>query len=207
MEQKGNTWIDEKGQEIPLTKHITPYYRKSERNATRLFKGATDLNERLKKYKQLAIDLSKEVYELYQKENGILADQRKGNFTWYNFDKSVKCEIHIAPQFAYDKEILLECQEMINEYIDTELPDESFAKMLKTALKTTKDNLDKAKLDKLFAQISHIKDTNLQAKLKELKKSVKATHSKVYFNIHTKNKEGTYDLMVLNLSSINLTNK
>ena len=97
---KDKKWIDESGTEVPV-EYITPGLRMKERNASSLLKSAKDLNKRLTVFKKIVIKLSDDVYQKAMEEFKTKANG-KGNFTWFNFDRSIKIEVSISERTEFD---------------------------------------------------------------------------------------------------------
>ncbi len=56
---------------------------------------AVKINSKLVVFKKQMQDVCHQVYDAFMAENNNSEKQRKGNFTWYNFDRSLKIEVSI----------------------------------------------------------------------------------------------------------------
>jgi hypothetical protein len=102
MIQKVNQeeWIDETGKKVPV-KYISIGTRLKERNAATLLRESKRINKNLKVFKAQITDLCQAVLKKALEEYKAKT-AGKGNFTWFNFDRSIKIEVSISDRIAFD---------------------------------------------------------------------------------------------------------
>src|SRR5690606_20402551 len=94
-------WVDEKGIQVPYNR-TTAFERKQEKTAIKIFKEAENLHNKLVVFKQQIAEECKEIYNAFLKENKVdNALDRKGNFTWHNFDRSIRIEVSVSERIEF----------------------------------------------------------------------------------------------------------
>lgn len=206
-EQQIKTWTDISGEKVPL-KYVPKLAKLKERHSLRLLKAALDIQKRLIEFKKLFNMLNNEVYEKELKEKGLFAKDQKGNFRWHNFSGTVRLEMDMAAKYSFDKEALKECQDLVNEHIDTLEGNEDLKPLAKDALKISKGNMDLAKLNKLYENRKHFKNDEVVKAIEKLKDSVKSTKSKAYTRLFIReNPDDDWTPVILNLSAVDIGNE
>jgi hypothetical protein len=196
-------WKDEAGMEIPVTR-VRASEKLKERMSSSLLKKATTIRELLVELKELANSATNDVNSAILKENGIAKKDSKGNFTWYNFDRSIKIEVSVNERIEFDETLIALCKSKLDEFIDANLNGvDAFVKsLINDAFQNTKGKLDSKKVMSLLKHRSKIKDQRYQDAMEFLEKSIRRPDSKTYFRIWEKNAEGEYKNIDLNFSSI-----
>lgn len=198
-----SVWIDETGMQIPFNR-TRASERLRERSANVLLKKAQSINELLHEYKELVKKASEDVYNAVLKENDIAKKDSKGNFSWYNFDRSIKVEVSINERIDFDETLISLCKSKLDEFIDDNLQgvDLFVKELVNDAFQNTKGKLDSKKVMSLLKHRSKIKDHRYQEAMALLEKSIRRPDSKTYFRIAVKDAEGKYQYIDLNFSSI-----
>jgi hypothetical protein len=199
---KDQEWKDESGRMVPLS-YITPLMRQKERTAGNLLKGAKKINEDLVVFKENVKKLCDEVYQKAQEE---LKTQKisKGNFTFFNFDASIKVEVSISERIDFDDLTIQACKSKLDEFLSRTLDSkQEFVKeLVNDAFSTAKGKLDAKKVLNLVKYRDKIKHELFQEALNLLEKSIRKPDSKTYFRIWECNENGEYNIIDLNFSSI-----
>lgn len=199
---KDKQWKDETGRDIPI-EYISPVNRLKERNAGALVKQAKQINKQLVDFKKSTVKLCAEVYAKMMDEFKTKADA-KGNFTWFNFDRSIKIEVSISDRIDFDDLTITACKSKLDEFLsDTLDSKQEFVKDLVTdAFSTSRGKLDAKKVMGLLKYRSKIKAELFQEALNLLESSIRRPESKTYFRIWERAADGSYALIDLNFSSI-----
>lgn len=196
-------WQDETGGYIPYSR-TTPYERTCEKNAHKLYRGALDINARVAQFKEEVAELCKEAYEASLKETNTTGEGRKGNFTWYNFARTIKIEVNINEKIEFDDLLIKACKEKLDEFIGkhtTTLQD--FIKtLINDAFEQSNGQLDTRKVLTLKRHKDRVNDPLFTEALDLLDKSIRRPSSKAYFRIWAKDGEGKWQAIDLNFSSI-----
>ena len=89
MKQTGKQekWVDEAKMEVPY-KRITKAERLMEIKSYSLLTEAKGISSGLNDFKNRIKAICEEVYSAFMLENNVKSSA-KGNFTWYNFDRSI----------------------------------------------------------------------------------------------------------------------
>ncbi len=202
--QKSSTklWEDEQGMKIPYTR-ITKVERLMERQSSKLMKEALKVNSKLSIFKTQIQDICNEVYEEFMAENNS-DKKRKGNFTWYNFNRSIKIEVSITERIEFDDLTIQACKRKLDEFlsVNVEIKDEFVKELVMDAFETSRGNLDAKKVMGLLRYKSKIKAPLFLEAMDLLEKSIRRPDSKTYFRIWVKDELGKYMNIDLNFSSI-----
>jgi hypothetical protein len=195
-------WKDETGKMIPL-KYVSPLNRIKERAAGSLLNTAKKLSEELTEFKASVKKLCNEVYMKAQEE---LKTQNisKGNFTFFNFDRSIKIEVSISERIDFDDLTIQACKSKLDEFLSSTLDSkQEFVKeLVNDAFSTAKGKLDAKKVLNLVKYRGKIKHELFQEALNLLEESIRRPDSKTYFRIWDREESGEYKLIDLNFSSL-----
>lgn len=199
---KEKQWTDETGSVVPID-YISLGNRLKERSAGSLLKNAKRLNKQLKKFKAKTQELCDKVYKAMLEEFKAKADS-KGNFTWFNFDRSIKIDVSVSERIDFDDLTIKACKQKLYEFLDANLDaKQAFVKeMVTDAFSTSRGKLDAKKVMSLLKYRQQIKAPLFQDALNLLEESIRRPDSKVYFRIWERNGSGEYELIDLNFSSI-----
>ena len=199
---KDKKWIDESGTEVPV-EYITPGLRMKERNASSLLKSAKDLNKRLTVFKKIVIKLSDDVYQKAMEEFKTKANG-KGNFTWFNFDRSIKIEVSISERTEFDDLAIEASKSKLDEFLTNNIDSKAeFVKdLVIDAFSTSKGKIDADKVFQLMKYRTKIKHPLFQEAINILSDGIRRPGSKTYFRIWQKKDNGSYALVNLNFSNI-----
>lgn len=202
--QKSNQefWIDESGNKIPYSR-TTKTERLMERTAAKLLKDAKQMNEKLTLYKEAFADACDAVYKSFLHEKELSTD-RKGNFTWYNFDRSIRIEISISERVTFDDLLITSAREKLNEFLTDNISGktEFIKELVIDAFKTSKGQLDSKKVMNLLKYRGKIKDKLYQSAMEDIENSIRRPSSRRYFRISERQPDGDYKAVDLNFSSI-----
>jgi hypothetical protein len=203
QKQSEPTWQDENGTAIP-TNRLTILEKQAEKNTYKLLKGAQSLNAQLVKFKEEVATLCDSIYEASLEETKTKGKDRKGNFTFFNFNRSIKVEVAISERIEFDDLTIQACQEKLNELIDQGTKEvDSFLKgIIMDAFSKSNGSLDAKKVIGLKKHKTRTKNPLYHEAMELLDQSIRRPESKRYFRIFLKNEEGKYENIDLNFSSI-----
>lgn len=194
-------WTDEKGIQC-LYSRTTNSERLMEAQSYKLAKEALKLNQELSAFKNYVREVCQEVYDTYMAEKE--ATPTKGNFTWYNFDRSIKIEVSINERIEFDDLGITACKSKLHDFLkeNVESKDAFIKDMVMDAFETSRGKLDAKKVMSLLRYRSKIKNPLFQEALNLLEESIRRPESKTYFRVSTRTAEGKYEVIDLNFSSI-----
>jgi len=199
---KQQFWTDEKGIKIPYNR-TSKLERAKERYCSSMLIHAKMLNRDLKAFKESVQKMCDEVYQIAiidYKASG----KTKGNFTFFNFDRTIKIEVSINERIVFDDLMIASAKEIfdtfINEVIDTKV--DFIKELINDAFSTTKGGLDSKKVLSLLKYRSKIKNTEFHRALDLIEQSISRPDSRTYFRVWEMNDKGEYKNIDLNFSSI-----
>lgn len=199
---KDQQWKDETGRDIPIG-YISQGNRMKEHHAGALLKEAKTLNKKLSAFKANVQKLCSEVYAKMMEEYKVKSDS-KGNYTWFNFDRSVKVEVSVSDRIEFDDIAIKACKDKLDEFLkDTLDSKQEFVKeLVADAFSTSRGKLDAKKVMGLLKYRTKINAPLFQDALNLIESSIRRPDSKVYFRIWEKQADNSYKLIDLNFSSI-----
>lgn len=196
-------WIDESGQEIPYNR-ITKNERLNERLASKIAKEALSTHHKLVAFNKLITDYSHQAYDAFMKSKDI-HKKRKGNFLWFNFDRSIKIEIDVNSKIDFDSLTITAAKHKLDEFLDLTIKtEEEFVKDIIIGAFETKrsGDLDTKQVMKLTSYESRIKSPLFHEAMKLIRSAIRRPTSKTYRRISIKDENGKYQTIVLNASSL-----
>lgn len=195
-------WLDETGTKIPYNR-INKSERYNEIASAGIAKAAMALNADLIAFKEKVKNSCQKAYDLYMSEKG--SDKKsKGNFNWFNFDRSIKIEVSINDRIEFDDLGIIACKDKLDEFLggNVESKDDAVKALIMDAFNNTKGKLDAKKVMNLLRYRSKIKHQLFQDALNLLEGAIRKPDSKTYFRVWVKDEAGQYKNIDLNLSSI-----
>ncbi|MDT8346516.1 MAG: DUF3164 family protein [Flavobacteriaceae bacterium] len=203
--QKSNSefWYDENNVAIPYNR-TTRSERLMERHAARILKQAESLNAKLAEFKTLVRDLCREAYDAFMAEKGI-DKETKGNFTWYNFNRSIKIEVSINERIEFDDLTIEAAKARFDAFLKDNITSKNqFAKeMIIDAFETQRaGKLDVKRILQLTRYEDKINDDLFSEAVKLINEAIRRPDSKTYFRVWRKDDDGKYQNIDLNFSSI-----
>jgi hypothetical protein len=198
-------WFDESGAVIPYNR-TTPLERLREKKAFSLYSTASKLNSDLLKFKTEFHEAIEKVLELARKENAVKLDG-KGNFTWYNFNRTIKIEVNNYDLIKFDELTIEAAKEKLFTIIRDNIQGDDFIiSIVEDAFQTSKGKLDTRKVLGLKKHTSRIKDKTIKDAWIDamglIDKAVSRPTSKTYHKVWVKDNDGKYQPIDLNFSSL-----
>ena len=203
---KDKTWLDDNGLQIPVNR-ITKAEKLRERKAGKIIKDALRLNKLLKEFKQYVKEASEEVRQAVYKETGVEPKENaKGNYTWYNFDRSVKIEVNINEPIDFDDLLINAAKEKLDEFLNNniEAKNEFIKEMVLQAFETRSGKLDTKRVLNLTRYKDKVNKPLFSEAVELINKAIRRKPSRMYFRIWAKDENGKYQNIDLNLSSIEI---
>lgn len=182
---------------------LLPSEKLREKHSEAIYKDALKINGLLAEFKVKIKSLCMEVYEVYMAEKDN-TKPGKGNFTWFNFDRSLKIEVSINDSITFDDLGIKAAKDKLDEFLNANLDakQEFLKEMVTDAFSNTRGRLDAKKVMQLLKYKSRINEPLFQDALTVLEQSIRRPDSKTYFRVWERNDDGKYDLIDLNFSSI-----
>lgn len=201
-----SVWRDEAGTDIPASR-ITKAEREREKSAFKIYKKATQLNADMLAFKQEIMTACDKAYSEAMSQlrvDGKTKTNTKGNFTWYNLDRSIKVETNINENIAFDDLTIAAAKQKLDDYLNSQLSDkeEFMRQLVSDAFSNTKGRLDAKRILGLLKYRSKIKAADFQESLNLIEKAIRKPDSRQYWRVSYRNVNGDYTLVNLNFSSI-----
>lgn len=206
IQKAGKDWIDETGTSIPFNR-ISPLEKTKETLAAKLVKNALKVNAELKCFYSMVNEantaITKAIAEQYKKDKKEMKPT-KGNFTWFNFDRTIKVEVAVNETIHFDQAMIASAREALNRFIEKNVTgtDEIIRQLINSAFANTKGGLDSKKVMSLLKFRSKIKDKLFQSALDLIEQSISRPSSKRYFRVWVKDQRGQYQNIDLNFNSL-----
>ncbi|MFE3868728.1 DUF3164 family protein [Flavobacterium sp. LS2P90] len=203
---KDPIWVDESGISIPLNR-ITPTEKLFERSSAKLLKDANILNKGLADFKKLIQKLSAEAYQAFMASKDI-TKETKGNFTWFNFNRSIKIEMANSEPIKFDDLTILAAKDYLDQFLNENIDSKNeFVKdMIKDAFSTQRNGqLDVKQVLKITKYKVRVNNDLFTKACDCIIEAVRRPSSKTYYRVWIKDDIGQYQNIDLNLSSINAT--
>ena len=206
VQKAGAAWTDESGVTIPFNR-ISKAEAVKERHAGILLKAAVKANEGLKAIMEMIQKANDEVSVALAAETtkaGKTIKPSKGNFTWFNFDRSIKIEVSVNETIKFDEARIAAARDLFDRFITKNVQgtDDIVRQLINSAFANTKGGLDSKKVMSLLKYRTKIKDSLFHEALDHIEASISRPSSKRYFNIWAKDETGAYKNIQLNFSSI-----
>jgi hypothetical protein len=196
-------WIDESGTVIPFNR-ITPTEKLFERSTAKLLKGALAINKQLADFKKMIQELSAEAFEAFMKSKEITKES-KGNFTWYNFNRSIKIEVSNSEPIKFDDLTILAAKDYLDQFLNENIESKNeFVKdMIKDAFSTQRNGqLDVKQVLKITKYKVRVGNELFTKACDCIIEAIRRPSSKTYFRIWQKDENGKYQNIDLNISSL-----
>ncbi len=202
---KDKMWIDESGTEIPYNR-TTASERMKEKNAFALLSDAEAIHSKLVDFKAKISEMVEQVVELARQENSVKLEG-KGNYTWYNFNRTIKIEVNVNEQIKFDEITIESARERLMELIRKNISGDDFIiSIVEDAFQTSRGKLDPKKILGLKRHTERIKSAVIKAEWSDIMtlidKSISRPNSKTYFKVWKKDGEGKYQPIELNFSAL-----
>ncbi len=203
--QQGEFWTDEAGNKIPANR-VTKAEKLRDKHAYGLAIKAWDLHKSLGDFKRVVKGVCEDVVA------AVLAElkrdpNKKGNYTWYNFDQTIKVECDVNEAIRFDPILIEAAKEKLLEVISANIQGDDFIKeIVIDAFQTTSGKLDTRRVLGLRKHTSKIKTKAIrdewEAAMALIDRSITRPDSKTYYRISVKNEEGEFVPVVLDFSSV-----
>lgn len=205
-QKAGQAWTDETGVSVPFNR-ISGVEIVKEQYSAKLLKEAITINSRLQSFMEMITDANEKLNSVIDAENKKLDKKvkpTKGNFTWFNFDRSIKVEVSIQESIKFDDAKIASAREKFDAFIERNVQgtDDIVRQLINSAFANTRGGLDPKKVLSLLKFRSKIKDKGFQTALDLIEESISRPTSKRYFRVWCKGEDGQYQNIDLNFSSI-----
>jgi uncharacterized membrane-anchored protein YjiN (DUF445 family) len=201
-------WIDPAGNFIPANR-VTPLEKKKERYADKIRKTALKISGELSELKELIEKASSEIYKETMSEKNVDIRNKKGNFVWYNFDRTIKIEIVRNDRIDFDTVLIDACKAKLDTFLETNINTENqfIKQLILDAFQTTKGRLDTKRVMGLLKYRSKIDNELFISAMDDLEQSITREFRKRYSRVWLKDDNGEWINIPLDYSDVEPANK
>jgi hypothetical protein len=201
FQKQNEPWTDEQGVTIPFNR-INRVEKAKEKYAASIVRNAKAVSADLKALHNMVKKAEEDILELMKKEGKQTS--KKGSYTWYNFDKSVRVEINNNDTVKFDEALLATAREKLDEFIsdNTKGTDDIIRQLINTAFHQGSNGLDSRKILGLLKFRSKVKDHRFQEALNLISEAQIIDSSKKYYKISIKDGQGQYKYINLQFSNL-----
>jgi hypothetical protein len=200
-QKAGEPWTDEQGITIPFTR-ISKIEREKERLSSKILSKATEASNDLVWLHRFITEANNTINALSNKEGKSLT--KKGGFTWYNFDKSIKVEINRNDTVSFDEGMIASAREKLDIFLsdNTIGTDDIVRQLINTAFHNSKGGLDSKRVLSICKFRSKIKDSRFIDAINLIEASQSIRKTKQYYRVWVKDEAGEYININLQFSNI-----
>jgi Protein of unknown function (DUF3164) len=200
---KDQIWVDESGTEIPFNR-VNKVERLMERSSAKILREALAVNSKLVAFRDTLETLSMEAYDSFMKSKKV-DKKTKGNFTWHNFNRSIKIEVSISEPIKFDDLKIEAAREKFETFLKENIygKNDFIKQMILDAFKTHHNaKLDTKRVLGLLRYESKINNPLFSEAVKLIQEAITRPKSKTYYRVWVKDAAGQYKNIELNLSSL-----
>ena len=175
-----------------------------ERHSAKIVRDALAVNHKLIALRDTISDLSMEAYQAFMEEKNS-NKETKGNFSWFNFNRSIKIEVSISEPIKFDDLTIQAAKQKFDVFFDGNVTSKNdYVKpMILDAFQTQRSgNLDTGKILSLIRHERKINDPLFSEAVSLIQESIRRPKSKTYYRVWLKDETGAYKNIDLNLSSL-----
>ncbi|MGN6601210.1 MAG: DUF3164 family protein [Ginsengibacter sp.] len=201
-QKTGNAWVDETGVPVPFNR-LSKLEKLREQATGFIIKDALKLNKSLVEFKTKIEGYVDSILQEQYKDKK-LPKNYKGNFLFYNFDRSIKVEVNVNETIQFDDALIATARECLDEFIAKNVTgtDDVIRSLINSAFHNTKGGLDSKRVLSLRKYKSKIKAAKFHEALDLIDQSMTVATSRNYIRVAAKDSNGAYQYINLNFSSI-----
>lgn len=198
-------WTDESGVQIPYNR-TTKLERLKENKIFLLYQKSVKVNEGLRKLKEEIEEITNEIVQQAREVNDVKLNG-KGNYTFYNFDRSLKVEVSVNELIRFDDITLASAKEVLIGVVRKNvIGDEFILSLVEDAFQTSRGRLDTRKVLGLKKHTKRIKTKEIREEWEKamtlIDQAISRPDSKTYYRVWAKDAGGAYQNVELNFSAL-----
>jgi hypothetical protein len=196
-------WTDANGHSIPIYR-VSETEKAFEKKAFSLAKEALEIQTKLSAFKTKIKQECIAAFDLIAIENNIDLEKSKGNFTFFNFDRSIKIERTYNQKVAFDLAIIEIARIKLFDYFDNKLSniDALVKEIALSSFQNTKGRLDTNKILNLLSYRTKVNKEEFSEVCDLIEKAITNPGSRVYYRVFIQDTQGGYQNIDLNFSSV-----
>lgn len=200
---KNTLWEDESGLLIPYAR-ITKTERLLERSVAKIYKAWSAEADKLKALKEDVAALCEQCYRADMESKGVDPSDRKGSYTMFCFNRSIKVERSVHGNPSYDEATIEAAKIKFDQYMDENITGgEDFVKdMIIDAFESRNGQLDKNRINKLISYKSRSKNKLFIEACDLLSAAPRYASSSIYYRVWQRDETGKYQNIDIQFSSL-----
>ena len=201
IQKAGDPWTDEQGITIPFTR-INQSEKLKERFAGTITNKAMALSKQMEELHILIRKAETDIAQQAAKEGKAVT--KKGSFTWYNFDKSVRIEVNNNDTVKFDEAMIAAAREKMDKFLSESVSntEDIVKQLINSAWHSRKGGLDSKKVLGLTKFRNKIAHKDFQEALNLIEQSQNIDSSKKYYKVAVKDDQGQYKNINLQFSNV-----
>lgn len=201
--KKQSIWIDEAGNQVPYSE-ITKKEKVIEEVTYKIAKEAIKVNAQLVKFKAHIEQLVKVAIEAIRVNYNGKKTVFKGNYTLYNFDRSVKVCVKVSQPIKFDEITIEAARQLLREFLEDGLSAKNMfiKQMVLDAFETRRGQMDTKRVMGLQRYSDRIKDYRYTKAMQLINESIRRPESATYYQVWIRNENGKYVSVDLDLARI-----
>lgn len=195
-------WTDESGNQVQVER-LSGSEKLMERVSDKIIRDAVRLHNELLDFKIKVRKACEDVYNAYYAERN-LTPKGRGNFTFYNFNRTIKIEVSVNDRIEFDALGITTGKQLLDEYISENISTkhDMIKQLIIDAFSTTRGKIDSKKIINLIRYRSKINDEKFTRAVDLLEQSIRKPDSRMYFRVWQREPGGQWKNVDLNFSSI-----
>ena len=203
QQKPGVPWKDESGVSIPYDR-LTKLERDREKLTAAIARKAAKVSDELAELKQYLVDKCTEAWEAYLLEYKGDKAAHKGNFTFHNFDRSIRIEVNVSEPIKFDDPIIQIAKQKLDAFLQDGITstNDFIKEIVLGAFETRRGQMDVDKVLGLKRYTDRINDERYTECMNLIDKAIRKPTSKRYYRISLRNDKGEYIPVSLDLASL-----
>jgi hypothetical protein len=194
-------WIDEAGHSIPYNR-VNIVERLKEKHATKILGEAVKISNQLEKLYEYLNAATISIEEAMRKDNKPLG--KKGNYTWYNFDMSVRVQVKMSDTIGFDEAQMVSAKELLESFLseEVETKNEFVRDLVDDAFSNSNNSVDTKMVFRILKRRLKIPNQKYQQACDIIESAQQLKKSKKYYTISCKNEDNQYQNINLQFSNV-----
>jgi hypothetical protein len=202
--QKANKeWQDEAGHSI-IYKDLKKTEKVNEKNTYDIAIAALKVHKSLKKLRGFIEQKVGECVAVFHKDYKGKRTEFKGNYTLFNFNRSIKIEVSVSNPIKFDDLTITKAKETLKEFLNdgVQAKEHAIKQMILDAFETSRGKLDVDKIMSLKRYSDRIDDKRWRAAMKLIDQAIRKPYTAIYYKVSVRNERGQYEYIKLDLAHV-----
>lgn len=196
-------WIDEAGNTIPFAT-IKHSEKVNEKQLYDVATAALKASAQLKKLKEFIDAAVAKVVDAFHKDYKGKRKEFKGNYTFFNFNHSIKLEVSVSNPIRFDDLLINEAKQQLDDFLNDGIDTKNITikEMVMAAFETSRGRLDVKKIMALQRYADRIKDTRYTKAMELISAAIRRPDTATYYRVFIKNDKGQFEHIPLTLADV-----